>query len=106
MEYANYIARCIEIARRGEYYVAPNPMVGAVLVRNSDDEIMAEGWHEKYGEAHAEVNCFKNYEKTEYRIQNTKYRPFSMHAFRFSRALQSLWEDAALCETDNRERRW
>ena len=33
MEYANYIAHCIEIARRGEYYVAPNPMVGAVLVR-------------------------------------------------------------------------
>ena len=59
MEYANYIAHCIEIARRGEYYVAPNPMVGAVLVRNSDETILAEGWHEKYGEAHAEVNCFK-----------------------------------------------
>ena len=62
MEYANYIARCLEIARRGEYYVAPNPMVGAVLVRNSDGQILAEGWHEKYGEAHAEVNCFKNFE--------------------------------------------
>ena len=62
MEYANYIARCIEIARRGEYYVAPNPMVGAVLVRNSDGQILAEGWHEKYGEAHAEVNCFRNLE--------------------------------------------
>ena len=64
MEYANYIARCLEIARRGEYYVAPNPMVGAVLVRNSDGQILAEGWHEKYGEAHAEVNCFKNFEIT------------------------------------------
>ena len=71
MEYANYIARCIEIARRGEYFVAPNPMVGAVLVRNSDGEILAEGWHERYGEGHAEVNCFKNFENTEYRIQNT-----------------------------------
>ncbi len=60
MEYANYIAHCIEIARRGEYFVAPNPMVGAVLVRNSDGEILAEGWHEKYGEGHAEVNCFKS----------------------------------------------
>ncbi|MBO4249987.1 MAG: bifunctional diaminohydroxyphosphoribosylaminopyrimidine deaminase/5-amino-6-(5-phosphoribosylamino)uracil reductase RibD [Paludibacteraceae bacterium] len=59
MNYANYIARCIEIARRGEYFVAPNPMVGAVLVRNSDGLILSEGWHEKYGEAHAEVNCFK-----------------------------------------------
>ena len=39
MEYANYIALCIEIARRGEYYVAPNPMVGAVLVQ----ELKSEG---------------------------------------------------------------
>lgn len=62
MEYANYIARCIEIARRGEYYVAPNPMVGAVLV-DADGTILAEGWHEKYGEAHAEVNCFKHFEE-------------------------------------------
>ena len=60
MEYANYIAHCIEIARRGEYYVAPNPMVGAVLVRNSDGAILSEGWHERFGEAHAEVNCFRN----------------------------------------------
>ena len=64
MEYTNYIAHCIEIAQRGEYYVAPNPMVGAVLVRNSDGAILAEGWHERYGEAHAEVNCFGNYEKS------------------------------------------
>ena len=70
MNYANYIARCIEIARRGEYYVAPNPMVGAVLV-DADGQILAEGWHEKYGEAHAEVNCFRKFESTEYRIQNT-----------------------------------
>ena len=74
MEYANYIAHCIEIARRGEYYVAPNPMVGAVLVYVQRDEgqstkeiIVAEGWHEKYGEGHAEVNCFRNFEKSEYR---------------------------------------
>ena len=58
MEYANYIAHCIEIARRGEYFVAPNPMVGAVLV-GPDGMIIAEGWHEKYGEGHAEVNCFR-----------------------------------------------
>ena len=64
MEYANFIARCIEIARRGEYFVAPNPMVGAVLVRNSDEKVLAEGWHEKFGEAHAEVNCFRHFEIT------------------------------------------
>ena len=64
MNYTNYIARCIEIARRGEYFVAPNPMVGAVLVRNSDETVLAEGWHERYGEGHAEVNCFRNFEKS------------------------------------------
>ena len=61
MNYANYIARCIEIARRGEYYVAPNPMVGAVLA-DEKGQILAEGWHERYGEAHSEVNCFRNFE--------------------------------------------
>ena len=71
MEYANYITHCIEIARRGEYYVAPNPMVGAVLVRNSDGAILAEGWHEKYGEGHAEVNCFRRFESTEHSAQRT-----------------------------------
>ena len=69
MEYANYIARCIEIARRGVYFVAPNPMVGAVLVRNSDEAVLAEGWHAKYGEGHAEVNCFRHFENSEYRSQ-------------------------------------
>lgn len=64
MNYANYIAHCIEIARKGEYFVAPNPMVGAVLVRNSDGVVLAEGYHERYGEGHAEVNCFKHWEET------------------------------------------
>ena len=76
MEYANYIARCIEIARRGEYYVAPNPMVGAVLVRNSDEQILAEGWHEKYGEGHAEVNCFANYD---WKIAHGEIPPSPLH---------------------------
>lgn len=71
MEYANYIARCIEIARRGEYYVAPNPMVGAVLV-DANGTILAEGWHERYGEGHAEVNCFKKVMSSEYRDMSFK----------------------------------
>ena len=71
MNYANYIARCIEIARRGEYFVAPNPMVGAVLVRNSDEQILAEGWHEKYGEGHAEVNCFNHFESSIFNLQSS-----------------------------------
>ena len=72
--YEKYIAHCIEIARRGEYFVAPNPMVGAVLVAPSDsplegERIIAEGWHERYGEGHAEVNCFKHFENSEVRSQ-------------------------------------
>ena len=47
--------RCFQLAKLGESYVAPNPMVGAVLVYN--DRIIGEGFHAKYGEAHAEVNC-------------------------------------------------
>lgn len=50
-----YMQRCIELARKGAGSVAPNPMVGAVLVYNN--EIIGEGWHQRYGEAHAEVNC-------------------------------------------------
>jgi len=75
MNYEQYIARCIENARRGEYYVAPNPMVGAVLVGEPNPDpslkgrevILAEGWHERFGEGHAEVNCFKSLEKSKYR---------------------------------------
>ncbi len=47
--------RCLELAKRGAGFVAPNPMVGAVLVYN--DRIIGEGWHQQYGEAHAEVNA-------------------------------------------------
>lgn len=53
-----YMARCLQLAKRGEGSVAPNPMVGAVLVHN--DIIIGEGYHQKYGEAHAEVNCINN----------------------------------------------
>lgn len=53
-----YIQRCIALAKRGAGTVAPNPMVGAVLVY--EDQIIGEGWHAKYGEAHAEVNCLES----------------------------------------------
>ena len=50
--------RCFQLAKLGESYVVPNPMVGAVLVYN--DRIIGEGFHAKYGEAHAEVNCINS----------------------------------------------
>jgi diaminohydroxyphosphoribosylaminopyrimidine deaminase/5-amino-6-(5-phosphoribosylamino)uracil reductase len=49
--------RCLELAKLGAGNVAPNPMVGAVMVYN--DQIIGEGYHQKYGEAHAEPNCIK-----------------------------------------------
>lgn len=50
-----YMHRCLQLARLGEGSVAPNPMVGAVLVYN--DRIIGEGYHRQYGKAHAEPNC-------------------------------------------------
>lgn len=47
--------RCIDLAKNGLSYVAPNPMVGAVLVE--DGKIISEGYHQRYGGPHAEVNC-------------------------------------------------
>lgn len=52
-----FMARAIELARRGLYTTHPNPRVGCVLVK--DDEVVGEGWHERAGEAHAEVNALK-----------------------------------------------
>lgn len=49
--------RCLILARRGRAWVAPNPMVGAVVVR--DGEIVGEGYHRRFGGHHAEVNALK-----------------------------------------------
>lgn len=49
--------RCLELAQKGQGSVAPNPMVGCVIVM--DDEVIGEGYHEQYGQAHAEVNAIK-----------------------------------------------
>jgi diaminohydroxyphosphoribosylaminopyrimidine deaminase / 5-amino-6-(5-phosphoribosylamino)uracil reductase len=53
-----YMQRCLQMAAMGAGQVAPNPMVGAVLVY--DGRIIGEGYHKKYGEAHAEVNCINS----------------------------------------------
>ena len=50
--------RCLQLAAMGAGKVAPNPLVGAVLVY--DEKIIGEGYHEKFGEAHAEVNCINS----------------------------------------------
>ncbi len=50
--------RCLQLASLGAGNVAPNPMVGAVLIY--DDRIIGEGFHRYYGNAHAEVNCINS----------------------------------------------
>lgn len=52
-----YMQRCLELASLGMGNVSPNPMVGCVIV--SEGKIIGEGYHQKIGEAHAEVNAVK-----------------------------------------------
>jgi diaminohydroxyphosphoribosylaminopyrimidine deaminase / 5-amino-6-(5-phosphoribosylamino)uracil reductase len=52
-----YMQRCVQLAQKGLGLVSPNPMVGCVVVYQ--DEIIGEGFHQKYGEAHAEVNAIQ-----------------------------------------------
>jgi diaminohydroxyphosphoribosylaminopyrimidine deaminase/5-amino-6-(5-phosphoribosylamino)uracil reductase len=56
MNYELLMKRAIEISAPYKYLTKPNPMVGALIVK--DGEILAEGAHEKFGGPHAEVNCF------------------------------------------------
>lgn len=50
-----FMRAALELAEKGRWSTAPNPTVGAVLVH--DGNIVARGWHEVFGQAHAEVNC-------------------------------------------------
>jgi diaminohydroxyphosphoribosylaminopyrimidine deaminase/5-amino-6-(5-phosphoribosylamino)uracil reductase len=52
-----HMARAIELAGRGAGVVKPNPVVGAVIARG--EEVLGEGYHERYGAAHAEVNAIE-----------------------------------------------
>ncbi|PMR78272.1 bifunctional diaminohydroxyphosphoribosylaminopyrimidine deaminase/5-amino-6-(5-phosphoribosylamino)uracil reductase RibD [Halomonas urumqiensis] len=52
-----WMARALELARRGRYTTHPNPRVGCVLVKH--DRVVGEGWHERAGEPHAEVHALR-----------------------------------------------
>lgn len=58
MEEKKYMQRALELAKHGAGFVNPNPMVGAVIVK--DGKIIGEGFHEKYGGLHAERNALKD----------------------------------------------
>ena len=58
MSKEDYMRIAIELANKGKGFVNPNPLVGAVIVK--DGKIIGEGYHECFGHAHAEVNAFLN----------------------------------------------
>ena len=53
-----FLKRAIDLARKGKYLTKPNPMVGCVIVK--DNEVIAEGYHMKYGSNHAEINALED----------------------------------------------
>ena len=55
MNHTTYMQRALDLAKKGWPEVAPNPMVGCVITKG--DKIVAEGYHQKYGGPHAEVNA-------------------------------------------------
>lgn len=63
--------RCIELARLGMGDVAPNPMVGSVIVH--EGKIIGEGFHQEFGGPHAEVNAIKSVKKKELLRESTMY---------------------------------
>lgn len=66
-----YMERCLQLAACGRGYVAPNPMVGAVVVHNG--KIIGEGYHRQYGKAHAEVNAINSVSDKSLLKQSTIY---------------------------------
>ena len=57
-----YMRRALELAEKGAGWVSPNPLVGAVIVK--DEEIIGEGYHERYGQLHAERNALAHCTKS------------------------------------------
>ena len=74
---AFYMARAIQLAKRGRYTTDPNPRVGCVLVR--DDVIIGEGWHVKAGLGHAEVEALKNVRDAQGATAYVTLEPCSHH---------------------------
>ncbi len=63
--------RCLQLARKGEGFTKPNPLVGAVVVHNN--RIIGEGFHRQYGEAHAEVNAIASVKNSALLPESTLY---------------------------------
>ena len=68
---SQYMQRALELASLGHAEVAPNPMVGCVIVKNGS--IIGEGWHQQYGQAHAEKNAIDQVSNAEQLVGSTVY---------------------------------
>lgn len=66
-----FMHRCLQLASRGGGFVAPNPMVGAVIVHNN--RIIGEGFHQRYGDAHAEPNAIHSVTEKSLLRESTLY---------------------------------
>ena len=62
-----FMRQALELAVQGRGYVSPNPLVGCVIV-DKKNKVIGRGYHEKFGEAHAEVNAIRDAEKNGYNI--------------------------------------
>lgn len=71
MNYEIYMQRCIELANKAFGKTYPNPLVGCVIVHN--DQIIGEGFHEKAGQAHAEINAINSVKNPELLKESTIY---------------------------------
>ena len=72
----NFLKRAIDLARKGKYLTKPNPMVGCVIVK--DSEVIAEGYHKKYGSNHAEINALEDLNKNN-NISKAEFRQLTLY---------------------------
>jgi diaminohydroxyphosphoribosylaminopyrimidine deaminase / 5-amino-6-(5-phosphoribosylamino)uracil reductase len=73
----HYMRRALELAQNGRYTVSPNPMVGCVIVR--DGSVIAEGFHQRAGEAHAEIDALRNCDDARGATMYVTLEPCSHH---------------------------
>lgn len=71
MDHELVMRRCLDLASKGAGYVAPNPLVGCVIVHQG--KVIGEGYHQRYGEAHAEVNAINSVKDPSLLSQSTLY---------------------------------
>ena len=71
-----FLKRAIDLAHKGKYLTKPNPMVGCVIVK--DNEVIAEGYHIKYGSNHAEINALEDLNKNN-NISEAEFRQLTLY---------------------------